>query len=193
MANEMVHATVGTALTQAEFEAVGLHVLNSQATGDLIYASSASQLSRLGIGATNTVLTVIGGVPTWQSALTVVWAYTANVLADLNRTTALAATDLDLTAATSANAKFVILQVTIGIDSITAGAANFAELYINQNGQSPKGWYRFRIDGAGSAASSLQHGQCIMGMDAGQVIEYELDVGGTIQFDTFISVLGYIE
>jgi len=69
MANELVHATVGTSLTQIEFEAVGLHVLNSQATGDLIYASSSSQLSRLGIGSTNKVLTVIGGVPTWQSTL----------------------------------------------------------------------------------------------------------------------------
>jgi len=69
MANEFVHATVGTSLTQLEFEAVGLHVLNSQATGDLIYASSSSQLSRLGIGSTNKVLTVIGGVPTWQSTL----------------------------------------------------------------------------------------------------------------------------
>ena len=69
MSNELVHATVGTTMTQSEFEAVGLHVLNSQATGDLIYASSAAQLTRLGIGATNTVLTVIGGVPTWQSTL----------------------------------------------------------------------------------------------------------------------------
>ena len=69
MANEFVHGSVGTSLTQVEFEAVGLHVLNSQATGDLIYASSSSQLSRLGIGTTNKVLTVIGGVPAWQSTL----------------------------------------------------------------------------------------------------------------------------
>ena len=72
MSNELVHSTAGTVLTQAEYEAIsgaGGHVLNSQATGDLIYASSASQLSRLGIGATNTILTVIGGVPTWQSTL----------------------------------------------------------------------------------------------------------------------------
>jgi hypothetical protein len=69
MANEFVHASVGASLTQIEFEAVGLHVLNSQATGDLIYASSGTQLSRLGIGSTNKVLTVIGGVPTWQSTL----------------------------------------------------------------------------------------------------------------------------
>src|SRR3990167_119363 len=69
MANEFVHGTVGVSMTQAEFEAVGLHVLNSQATGDLIYSSSATQLSRLGIGSTNAILTVIGGVPTWQTTL----------------------------------------------------------------------------------------------------------------------------
>lgn len=69
MANELVHGSQGTVLTQAEFEAVGLHVCNSQATGDLIYASSATQLSRLGIGATNTVLTVIGGVPAWVAPI----------------------------------------------------------------------------------------------------------------------------
>lgn len=68
MANEFVHGTVGTELTQAEFEAIGLHVLNSQATGDVIYASSATQLTRLGIGSAAQVLTVTGGVPAWAAA-----------------------------------------------------------------------------------------------------------------------------
>ena len=67
MANELIHATVGTTMTQAEFEAIGLHVLNSQAIGDLIYASSATQLSRLGIGSSGNVLVVSGGLPVWQS------------------------------------------------------------------------------------------------------------------------------
>jgi len=69
MSNEFGHATVGTSMTQAEFEAVGLHVCDSQATGDLLYASSGSQLSRLGIGATNAVLHVAGGIPAWSSTL----------------------------------------------------------------------------------------------------------------------------
>ena len=69
MANEFKHITKGTSLTQAEFEHIDLHACNSQATGDLIYASSSSQLSRLAIGTTNKLLTVIGGVPTWQSTL----------------------------------------------------------------------------------------------------------------------------
>ena len=69
MANELVHASAGTILTQSEFEAIGLHVLNSQATGDLIYASSATQLSRLGIGTNLYFLKVVGGVPAWSNTL----------------------------------------------------------------------------------------------------------------------------
>ncbi len=65
MANELKHSSVGTICTQTEFEAVGLHVLNSQATGDLIYASSSSQLSRFAIG--NGVLYGTGGTPTWAT------------------------------------------------------------------------------------------------------------------------------
>ena len=37
-------------------------------TGDLLYASGANTLARLGIGSTDDVLTVAGGVPTWASA-----------------------------------------------------------------------------------------------------------------------------
>ena len=67
MANEFTHSSVGTGMTQVEFEAVGVHVCNSQATGDLIYASSATQLSRLAIG--SGVLVVSGGIPAWSSTL----------------------------------------------------------------------------------------------------------------------------
>ena len=77
MANELAHGTVGTTMTQSEFEAVGLHVCNSQATGDLIYASSGSQLSRLAIGSTNNVLHVAGGIPAWTSEITSVTLTTA--------------------------------------------------------------------------------------------------------------------
>ena len=56
MANEFRHGSVGTELTQAEWEAVGTHILNSQATGDIIYASSSSQLSRLGKASNGNIL-----------------------------------------------------------------------------------------------------------------------------------------
>lgn len=68
MANELAHATVGTSCTQTEFEAVGLHVCNSQATGDLIYASSATQLSRLGI-TNDRILISSGNAPVWSATL----------------------------------------------------------------------------------------------------------------------------
>lgn len=42
--------------------------LNSYTTGDLIYASGANTLSKLGIGTTGQALTVAGGVPAWGSA-----------------------------------------------------------------------------------------------------------------------------
>ena len=67
MTDELKHSTVGTSLTQTEFEGVGLHVCNSQATGDLIHASSSSQLSRLGIGSEGQVLTTVSGAPSWAS------------------------------------------------------------------------------------------------------------------------------
>ena len=121
MANEFVHGTVGVSMTQAEFEAVGLHVLNSQATGDVIYASSATQLTRLGIGATNAVLTVIGGVPTWQTSLSgltfvapVLGAATATSINGLIITT----TAGTLTIANSASAALI----TSGAYSITLTA-----------------------------------------------------------------------
>tara|TARA_Y100000310_G_scaffold343762_1_gene452904 strand:- start:528 stop:1970 length:1443 start_codon:yes stop_codon:yes gene_type:complete len=69
MANELAHKTVGTELTQAEFELITLHVFDSQAIGDTLYASSSTQLSRLAIGSTNAVFVVIGGVPSWATTL----------------------------------------------------------------------------------------------------------------------------
>jgi hypothetical protein len=70
MANEFKHKTVGTELTQTEFEAVGGHVFDSQATGDIPYAVSSTQISRLGIGSENDVLNVSsGGIPEWGATL----------------------------------------------------------------------------------------------------------------------------
>ena len=70
MANELKHVSVGTELTQTEYESIGAHVLDSQAIGDIIYASSTSQLTRLGIGSTGAVLTVTGGIPAWDTTWT---------------------------------------------------------------------------------------------------------------------------
>jgi len=70
MANEFKHLSVGGEITQAEYEAVGGHLLDSQAVGDIIHATTTAQLSRLGIGSENDVLNVSsGGLPEWGSTL----------------------------------------------------------------------------------------------------------------------------
>ena len=69
MADEFKHLSAGTSLTQGEYEAVGGHVLACQETGDIVYASSGSQLSRLGKGAANTILAMGGScVPAWTAS-----------------------------------------------------------------------------------------------------------------------------
>ena len=70
MANGLKHATQGSVLTQTEYEAEDTHVFESQATGDMLYASSSSVLRRLAIGSTGAVLTVTGGVPVWDTTWT---------------------------------------------------------------------------------------------------------------------------
>ena len=72
MANEFKHGSVGSQLSQAEWEGVGTHVIDSQAAGDIIYASSTSQLSRLGLGTAGKVLMTNSGAsaPEWSAALT---------------------------------------------------------------------------------------------------------------------------
>ena len=71
MANEFRHGSVGTELTQAEWEAVGSHILNSQATGDIIYAASSSQLSRLGKATDGNILQLASGLPAWTASPTI--------------------------------------------------------------------------------------------------------------------------
>jgi hypothetical protein len=71
MANELRHGSVGTALSQAEWEAVGTHILNSQATGDIIYAASSSQLSRLGKATDGNILQLASGLPAWTASPTI--------------------------------------------------------------------------------------------------------------------------
>lgn len=72
MANELKHTSVGSAMTQGEFEGVGLHVFDSQATGDIVYASSGTQLSRLAKGEENTFLQMGGSnVPEWVVSPTI--------------------------------------------------------------------------------------------------------------------------
>ena len=115
-----------------------------------------------------------------------------NALTDLNRTSTLAYTDLDLTAFTSAAAKFAILRLGISVDSISAGGS--AYLAVRKNGTAPSAPPILWIGAAaGDAAGAYHYITTLVGLNTGQVIEYQISVGGTIQIDSYIDVLGYIE
>ena len=120
----------------------------------------------------------------------VVWKDTSqNVLGDLNRTSSLDWTDLDLTASTSPNAKFAILNLRSLLDSYTDGQVN---LDIRKNGTAPSYTDRLWASNAAESAKSSQ-AQMIAALDSGQVVEYKIYLGGTAQVDSWIDVLGYIE
>jgi len=77
-ANYQPVMTVGTlALGNNLTTAYGGTGLSSYTAGDTLYYSTGTTLSKLGIGATGTVLTVAGGVPTWAAVPTQVASFNA--------------------------------------------------------------------------------------------------------------------
>ena len=70
MANEFKHKDPGAELTQAEFiasDGTG-HIVDSQATGDILYASSATVLKGLAKGSNDDVLSLAAGIPAWTTS-----------------------------------------------------------------------------------------------------------------------------
>lgn len=59
----------------------------SYTTGDLLYASGATTLSKLGIGSTNHVLAVVGGVPAWVATSTLGFGGGSGGITSLNSQT----------------------------------------------------------------------------------------------------------
>lgn len=123
----------------------------------------------------------------------VIWKDASEVaLSDTNRTGALAFTDLDLTAYTSADAKYAILLLRMVVDSVSEAA--FAALQIRKNGTTPDDAPRVYVgETKGDKAYGASYCFAIIAMDADEVIEYTIAISGTIQVDSFIAVLGYIE
>jgi len=91
MADELRHETTATAgglaLAKTDWEDVDSHRFDSQAQGDMMIATSATQLSRLGAGATAGDVLITGGAganPSWSPALNVT---NLNVTNDGTKTT----------------------------------------------------------------------------------------------------------
>lgn len=124
---------------------------------------------------------------------TIVWSTTApTALTDSNRTTTSNYTDLDLTANTSAAARFALVRCRMVCNSITGTGS--ARLYIRKNGETPGAQYGAFIDGScGDVAGAVSSDFQIIGLDAGQIMEWNIIVTGTIDVTTYFNVLGYIE
>ena len=122
MANELTHKDPGAELTQAEYitsDGTG-HVFASQATGDILYASSTTVLTRLGKGADGTVLELASGLPAWTASPTIgatSWANAthAHALANSGGTIAI----------TSTTGTLAVGNGGTGITSLATGVATF--------------------------------------------------------------------
>jgi hypothetical protein len=119
MANELKHLTVGTSLTQTEYEAVGGHVFANQAKGDILYASSTSQLSRIGKGAQHTIL-AMGAccTPGWVASPTITDLTIGGGCISLT-----VATDIDLIDNTASALSFDTTGKTGIIDIVTTNSS----------------------------------------------------------------------
>ena len=71
MANELRHMATADSknLYSTDWADADIHRFNSQATGDILYASSPTQLARLGVGSNNDVLRLTSGIPAWTSEI----------------------------------------------------------------------------------------------------------------------------
>ena len=70
MADEFQHKDPGSELTQDEFITTDgtRHLFQSQATGDILYASSATVLKALPVADNGDVLSLAAGKPAWTAS-----------------------------------------------------------------------------------------------------------------------------
>jgi len=136
MANEFKHKDPGTALTQAEFiasDGTG-HVFDSQAAGDILYASSTTVLARLAKATDGNVLELASGLPAWTASPTIgstSWgnanhAHAASNSGGTLNTSALGAGTLAVgrggTGATTLTDKAVLISQGTGTDTVGSAA-----------------------------------------------------------------------
>ena len=134
MANEFKHKDPGATITQAEYiasDGTG-HIFDSQASGDILYASSTTVLARLAKATDGNVLELASGLPAWTASPTIAstsWANANHAHAASNsggtlNTSALGAGTLGVdrggTNATTLADKSVLISQDSGTDTVGA-------------------------------------------------------------------------
>ncbi|MBA7573640.1 hypothetical protein ES708_15438 [subsurface metagenome] len=112
------------------------------------------------------------------------------MVVDVNRTEDSGWTDLDLTANTSADAKFAILLLRFHL--VAQGTGSWNLLRVRKNGTTPTYDSRIYLNNAEPVAVDRTL-VTIVGLDSGQVLEYTIDVNQDPTVSSFIWLLGYIE
>tara|TARA_R100001086_G_C11790215_1_gene245979 strand:- start:382 stop:993 length:612 start_codon:yes stop_codon:yes gene_type:complete len=138
MANELTHKDPGAELTQAEYitsDGTG-HVFESQATGDILYASSATVLSRLAKDANSTRVltnTGTGNIPAWAQ-VTLTTGVTGTLPVANGGTGATALTNLiTLGTHTTGNYAATVANATNGGTTIANSGSETAAITITIN------------------------------------------------------------
>jgi len=112
-------------------------------TGDLIYASSANTPARLGIGSTNQVLTVVGGVPAWAAA-TGGGATTTTFTLSSNTIT---------TVETVALSTFTTIEYTLSIKQGTK--IRSSKIYVQTDGSSNVDYVEYAVMSTGGTMTGI--------------------------------------
>jgi len=126
-----------------------------------------------------------------EEGMNIIWKDASErALSDEERTTNLDWTVLDLTAYTSANAKFALLQLNFRAQD--AGTAYDSWLQVRKNGTTPDYMPFICINNA-EPDWSMRTLCPILGLDADRRIQYRIDVATGATVDSWIDVLGYVE
>lgn len=160
---------------------------NEEPTRKVDLATHAALTSAVhGVGAAH----IAGFHSAGQEVSKIIWKdVNSKILSKNNQTSDTPYTDLDATAHSSANAKFLILRIYMVIDAYTDG---YLVLTVRKNGTTPT--YPAQILGCNQPeANKVAELTTIVALDNDQVFEYWITITGTAQADFSIVVLGYIE
>jgi len=176
MSNELKHASVGTELTQAEFESAGLHILDGQAAGDMILASSASQLRRHPYAGRNAIINGCGMISQRVADFTLVkdtYGISADRFYGMAAGTAVSAGVFTKTAAANCG--------------ITGHAFKFAGVTITGTGII---YFRYRMEAKDALRFKNQTASfsCKAYHDAGSAINYTIYIRKANAADNFSAV-----